>query len=150
MVGYLFAFPGNEYMSVAFTAGLSSTITTMGSHQHIVFDHVITNVVNGYSPSHGHFTAQIRGVYVFFVAITNVPGYSSSVNLLKNGGWIGHALAHGGSQNNSLYVTSTIAVTVELQQGDEVWVQNEYAYTPVEELDGGNWSTFSGHLIDVM
>ncbi|XP_060570770.1 complement C1q-like protein 4 [Ruditapes philippinarum] len=137
---------GNEYMSVAFTAGLSRTITNMGSHQQIVFDHVITNVGNGYSPSHGHFTAPIKGVYVFFVVITNTPGYSSSVTLLRNGGWIGYALAHGGSQNNNLYVTSTIAVTIELQQGDEVWVQNEYAFTSVEELYGGNWSTFSGHL----
>ncbi|XP_060604049.1 complement C1q-like protein 4 [Ruditapes philippinarum] len=129
---------GNEYMSVAFTAGLSRTITNMGSHQQIVFDHVITNVGNGYSPFHGHFTAPIKGVYVFFVVITNTPGYSSSVTLLRNGGWIWYALAHGGSQNNNLYVTSTIAVTIELQQGDEVWVQNEFAFTSVEELSGAN------------
>jgi hypothetical protein len=134
-------------MSVAFTAGLSRTITNMGSHQQIVFDHVITNVGNGYSPFHGHFTAPIKGVYVFFVVITNTPGYSSSVTLLRNGGWIWYALAHGGSQNNNLYVTSTIAVTIELQQGDEVWVQNEFAFTSVEELSGGNWSTFQDILL---
>jgi hypothetical protein len=137
-------------MPVAFTTTLSNTISNMGSHQQIVFDHVITNVGNGYSPSHGHFTAPIRGVYIFFVVITNVPRYSSSIQLLKNGGWIGSALAHGSNQNSDLFVTSTIAATVELQAGDEVWVQNEYSFSSVEELDGAGFSSFSGHLIAVM
>jgi hypothetical protein len=60
-------------MSVAFTAGLSRTITNMSSHQQIVFDHVITNVGNGYSPSYGHFTAPIKGVYVFFRSYNKCP-----------------------------------------------------------------------------
>ena len=137
-------------MPVAFTASLSNTIPNLGSHQQIVFDHVITNVGNGYSTSHGHFTAPIRGVYVFFVVITNIPGHSSSVQLLKNGAMISQALAHGGSQNNQLHVTSTTTATVTLEQGDEVWVQNEGIYSTVEELDGYYWSSFSGHLIDTM
>ncbi|XP_053387535.1 complement C1q-like protein 4 [Mercenaria mercenaria] len=136
-----------QTMPIAFTASLQNTITNMGSHQQIVFDYVITNIGNAYSPSHGHFTAPIRGVYAFFVMITDIPGHSASIQLLKNGQWIGHALANGSSQDGNLYVTSTLPVVVQLQKGDEVWVQNEGSFSTVEELDGGSWSSFSGHLV---
>ncbi|KAH3710148.1 hypothetical protein DPMN_069616 [Dreissena polymorpha] len=50
-----------EERPVAFYATLVNTIEHVGDHQHIVFDHVITNIGDGYSPEHGHFTAPVRG-----------------------------------------------------------------------------------------
>ncbi|XP_053387536.1 complement C1q tumor necrosis factor-related protein 3-like [Mercenaria mercenaria] len=134
---------------VAFTAGLTKTITNMGTKQQIVFDSVFTNVGNGYNTLNGHFTAPFSGVYAFFVVITNTPTHSCSVQLLRNGYFIGHVLAHtkAKSTKDGNYLTSTLAVTVKLQRGDHVWVQNEYAFSAVEQLDGYNWSMFSGHLI---
>ena len=133
---------------VAFTAGLSKTLTNVGSDQHIVFDNVITNVGNAYLSSHGYFIAPVRGVYIFFVSLTNIPEHSASAALYKNGQWIGHVLAHGTTSNSGMFVTSTLASTVQLEIGDEVWVQNRYSFSDVEEIDGGNWSYFTGHLVN--
>ncbi|XP_045183816.2 complement C1q-like protein 4 [Mercenaria mercenaria] len=132
-------------MPIAFTAGLSRTIQNMGTKQIIVFNNVFTNVGNGYNPYSGHFTAPVRGVYAFFLVITNIPGYSCSVQLLRNGQFIGSLLAH--SKENRNFLTSTLAVTAKLKKGDRVWVQNAYGFSPVEKMDGNNWSMFSGHLV---
>lgn len=128
-------------------ASLSSTLSNVGQHQHIVFDNVITNVGGGYHSSSGHFTAPVAGVYAFYVSLTNIPQHSASVVLYRNGKWIGHVLAHGSATNSGLYVTSTLPSVVQLEAGDEVWVQNEHAFSNVEEIDGGNWSYFTGHLV---
>ena len=133
---------------VAFTASLSKTLTNVGSDQHIVFDNVITNVGNAYLSSHGHFITPVKGVYIFFVSLTNVPEHSASAALIQNGQWIGHVLAHGSASNSGLYVTSTLASTVQLDIGDEVWVQNTQSFSDVEEIDGYNWSYFTGHLVN--
>ncbi|XP_045193153.2 complement C1q tumor necrosis factor-related protein 3-like [Mercenaria mercenaria] len=134
-------------MPVAFTAGLTKTITNLGTKQAIVFDNIFTNEGNGYNSLSGHFTAPVRGVYAFFVVITNIPGHSCSVQLLRNGHFLGHVLAHTKAKTNGNFLTSTLAVTARLKKGDQVWVRNEYAFSPVEQMDGNNWSVFSGHLI---
>lgn len=134
--------------SVAFMASITKTLPNVGSHQHIVFDRVITNVGGGYSASTGHFTAPVAGIYAFFVALTNRPQHSASVDLYHNGKWVGHVLAHGSATNSDLFVTSTLPSVVQLQAGDEVWVQNESSFSDVEEIDGYNYSYFTGHLVN--
>ncbi|KAL3854176.1 hypothetical protein ACJMK2_013454 [Sinanodonta woodiana] len=131
--------------AVAFTALLTNTITTMGDHQQIVFDNVLTNVGNGYSSRHGYFSAPVSGVYAFYLTVTNVPGVSASLVLMKNGLSLAPVLAHGTDQNG--WQTSTIATMVKLNAGDDVWVQNEGHFSNVEELDGYGYSSFSGHLV---
>ncbi|WAR10569.1 C1QT3-like protein, partial [Mya arenaria] len=109
----------------------------LGPHQHIVFDNVITNVGGGYNALQGHFTAPIRGVYVFHVVITDTPTHAASVQLLHNGKWIGHVLA---DDVGNAYQTSSTVASVQLEKGDQVWVQNEYAFSGTESIDGGSWS----------
>lgn len=133
--------------SVAFLAYLSEPITNLQSNQHVVFDKVITNIGNAYNKSSGHFIAPIDGVYVFFVMLSNIAGNSVTVIVLRNGLWIGKVAAYGSITDNGILVTSTSAVPVELQYGDEVWVQNEYTYLAHEEVAGYKQSSFSGHLI---
>ncbi|XP_052814708.1 complement C1q tumor necrosis factor-related protein 3-like [Mya arenaria] len=130
--------------AVAFTAYLSNTLATVGPHQHIVFDNVITNVGGGYNALQGHFTAPIRGVYVFHVVITDTPTHAASVQLLHNGKWIGHVLA---DDVGNAYQTSSTVASVQLEKGDQVWVQNEYAFSGTESIDGGSWSSFVGYLV---
>ncbi|KAK3582878.1 hypothetical protein CHS0354_012490 [Potamilus streckersoni] len=131
--------------AVAFTALLTSTITTMGDHQQIVFDNVLTNEGNGYSSRHGFFSAPVSGVYAFYLTVTNIPGVSASLVLMKNGQILAPVLAHGTDQNG--WQTSTIATMVKLNAGDDVWAQNEGHFSNVEKLDGSGWSSFSGHLV---
>ncbi|KAH3710147.1 complement C1q-like protein 2 [Dreissena polymorpha] len=132
---------------IAFTATVVNTLEHLGDHQHIIFDHVITNIGDGYSPLHGHFTAPVRGAYAFFVVLTNTPGHSASAELQRNGQWIGKVLA---DDETTHWTTSTLAVTTQLEAGDQVWVQNEDKYSGQEQIDGNDgWTSFSGHLIQL-
>ncbi|XP_052815034.1 complement C1q tumor necrosis factor-related protein 3-like [Mya arenaria] len=134
----------SESGPVAFTAYLSTNMGTVSPHQHIIFDNVITNVGGSYNALQGHFTAPVRGVYVFHVMITSLMGHSASVQLLHNGNWIGHVLA---DDLPSSHETSTLSVSVQLEKSDQIWVQNEYAYSGVESIDGNRWSSFVGYLV---
>ncbi|KAH3710151.1 C1q-related factor-like [Dreissena polymorpha] len=129
---------------VAFTATLVNTIEHVGDHQHIVFDRVITNIGDGYSPVSGHFTAPVRGAYALSVVLTNTPGHAASVVLIRNGQSLGQVLAD--DESNVAYTTSTLAITAQLEAGDQLWVQNEYTFSGQEQIDQ-EWTYFSGHLI---
>ncbi|XP_045198903.2 complement C1q-like protein 4 [Mercenaria mercenaria] len=132
---------------VAFTAHLSTTIHNVPPHQHVSFDHVITNIGGAYSASTGHFVAPVFGTYAFFVTATNTPGHSTSLALMKNGQWQSVTLAHGTEATPTQWETSTMCTMLLLTSGDEVWVQNEAKFSTTEDLDGYNYSSFSGFLI---
>ncbi|XP_052083614.1 complement C1q-like protein 4 [Mytilus californianus] len=61
-------------LKVAFAAGLSKTITSLGSHQAIEYDEVITNEGNAYDARHGHFIAPMKGMYLISATITAAAG----------------------------------------------------------------------------
>ena len=69
---------------VVFIVASVNTIKQMVDHKHIVFDHVKTNIGDGYSLVNGHFTSPVRGAYAFFVVLTNTPGHSASVDFKRN------------------------------------------------------------------
>ncbi|KAL3854177.1 hypothetical protein ACJMK2_013455 [Sinanodonta woodiana] len=135
----------NKTKAVAFTATLTKTIANMQLHQHIKFDHVITNEGSAYDSSTGTFTAPVTGVYAFYLTVTNIPQYSASLVLAKNGNRLTSVLAHG--TPTSGFQTSTIATMVTLHNGEQVWAQDEEQFSPIEQLDGLEWSSFSGHLV---
>jgi len=129
---------------IAFSAFITNTLT-VPEHQDIIFDHVITNVGETYNAQSGHFVAPRPGMFVFYVALTNTPGHAASAQLLHNGRMVTQVLA---DDVINTYLTSTQVAIVQVEKGDQVWVQNEYQFSPVpEEFDGYLWSSFSGHLI---
>ncbi|XP_052277776.1 complement C1q-like protein 4 isoform X2 [Dreissena polymorpha] len=109
----------NSVGPIAFTAGLRNNLVHVGDHQHIVFDIVRTNIGGAYNPVDGHFIAPVRGAYVFFVVLTNFVDHAASVQLLRNGQFLGHVLA---DDTGNAFSTSTLAVTAQLEVGDHVWV----------------------------
>ncbi|KAK3582877.1 hypothetical protein CHS0354_012489 [Potamilus streckersoni] len=131
--------------AVAFTATLTTTIPNMQLHQHIKFDHVLTNEGSAYDASTGTFTAPVSGVYAFYLTVTNTPQYSASLVLAKNGNPQASVLAHG--TPTSGWQTSTIATMVTLHNGEQVWAQDEGQFSTIEQLDGYEFSSFSGHLV---
>lgn len=52
--------------SVAFSAILNHVIT-LGTHQAIEYEKVLTNIGHAYDPNHGHFIAPTKGVYLISV-----------------------------------------------------------------------------------
>ena len=88
------------------------------------------------------------GVYNFFLTATNIPGHSVSLSVMLNGVQKAVTLAHGTTSTPGQWETSTCSVVLTLKRGDQVWAQNEGQFSPVEELDGYNYSSFGGFLIN--
>ena len=131
-------------VTVAFTAGLTHSVVHVGLHQNIVFDHVETNLGNGYNPHHGVFTAPVSGLYFFYSSI--LTGNNEEV-------WC--QIAVNGVQKGSIYGRGTDgrhdqgsqALVVSLQQGDDVAVQNIYNDHSIFGSTAEIYSTFSGFLL---
>ncbi|KAJ8311024.1 hypothetical protein KUTeg_011425 [Tegillarca granosa] len=104
---------------VAFTASLTQTKQILGEHQAIEYDNVITNLGNAYDPRHGHFTAPVKGLYLF--SVTLMSSYGSNPNDLNA------ELVKNGVQTIPLYATSldsdstSATVLLTLNAGDMVW-----------------------------
>lgn len=136
----------DEERKVVFTATVSPpTLTNLGAGQTIIFDKVITNIGNAYDNITGVFTAPVKGVYIFDMALMTDPGDHQYLELVQNGQNIlfnyGHAL--GGNH----LVSSTRTVSVELSKGTKVWMRTQNTPTHgTGKVHGYSFSTFSGWL----
>jgi hypothetical protein len=79
-----------------------------------LFDHVWTNVGNGYNPNTGKFTAPKGGLYQISGTVMSVPGKQLHVYLFKNDKQT--VTLYGGSG----YATGTINIVLKLQD-DCLW-----------------------------
>ena len=111
-------------------------MSNLGELQDIVFDHAVTNIGDGYNQNHGVFVAPVSGVYVL------------SATLVAGNNW-GHFVVNGVTlakldMHNGNKWQSTQTVIVDLNVGDDVYIQNT-------ELGGGivgdRYSSFSGFLL---
>ncbi|XP_012706920.2 cerebellin-1 isoform X3 [Fundulus heteroclitus] len=129
---------------VAFSAALvnSTTWTDVGPfnrYKTLEFKRVITNIGNAYNPDTGIFTAPVKGLYYF--RFTGVVGSSGLLNAgLKRNGVNIIAIHHkAGTQ-----ASATNGVTLELEQGDRIYVQ---IWENLTIADQSQLSTFSGFLV---
>ncbi|KAJ8301315.1 hypothetical protein KUTeg_020302 [Tegillarca granosa] len=112
---------------VAFAASLTQTKQILCEHQAIEYDNVITNLGNAYDPRHGHFTAPVKGLYLF--SVTLMSPYGSNPNDINA------ELVKNGVQTIPLYATSldsystSATVLLTLNAGDMVWVRSFYVST---------------------
>jgi hypothetical protein len=122
--------------AIAFTARLSHDISP-GIGQAINFDHVLTNIGNGYNPHAGIFTARVPGVYLFATTVMSFPQHFMRVEMVKDGAELCFALGETAD-----YATGSCIATVHLAAGQDVWVKHNAG-------DGihGTYTTFSGILI---
>lgn len=118
---------------IAFTASINIDQEHQGNGQDILFDHVITNLGNGYNDHHGTFLAPMTGTYVFYFSLHS-PGARAH-------------LAVNGAPKANLYIgndqASQLAI-VNLKAGDDVSVQNKESN---KLYWGSGYSTFSGFLL---
>lgn len=125
--------------SVAFSAILNHVIT-LGTHQAIEYEKVLTNIGHAYDPNHGHFIAPTKGVYLI-----SVTGYcefqiSTYLELVKNGQVIINLYMDGrGGQNSG----TTETLILELNAGDMVWVRGRSGGKLYGSTDE-NCNSFSG------
>ena len=129
--------------AVAFTVGLSKTALHLGAHQNIIFDHVETNVGNGYNSHHGVFTAPVSGLYVFYTSVLADNNREIWCELVVNGAIKASVYARG---TDGRHDQGSQALVIQLNQGDDVAVQNVAADDAVYGSTSF-YTTFSGFLL---
>ncbi|KAK3609820.1 hypothetical protein CHS0354_029860 [Potamilus streckersoni] len=132
----------NNSSPFAFSAALKNNISNLGQRQQVVFDRVINNIGNAYDARHGTFTAQVAGVYEFSVTVLSQGGNFIGAEIVKNG----EPVAKARTGDASYYTMGTNIVTLQLQKGDDVWIEH-ISETDSNKLEGQSFTTFSGHLI---
>eukprot|EP00745_Piridium_sociabile_P000458 TRINITY_DN1029_c0_g1_i14.p1 TRINITY_DN1029_c0_g1~~TRINITY_DN1029_c0_g1_i14.p1 ORF type:complete len:223 (-),score=44.31 TRINITY_DN1029_c0_g1_i14:188-856(-) len=132
--------------TVAFTARIARTHNgisgmTLGDHQTVVFDNVVTNIGSGYNHTDGLFIAPVNGSYVFSLHQMNADVHNALVlAIVKNGAVLDLALAEG---SGAAYDQGSSMVTTQLTAGDHVWVRQDSG----DGVRGSYWTIFSGFLL---
>ena len=82
-------FKRHEASTVAFYAYMSTKEANVGPHHTLIFDHIETNIGNGYNGHTGSFIVPGNGVYMFFYTFVGAyPSYMSieiTVNIVPRG-----------------------------------------------------------------
>jgi hypothetical protein len=134
--------PPPEVARIAFYAVLTHDLS-LGQHQTVEYDKVITNVGNAYDSRHGHFISPVKGVYLMSFTLMNENGGIADIEMIKNGVRIALGYGDAGGYNMGTQVT-----IVMLEKGDMVWIRH-YAST-AQTLNGYEYNTFAGTLLFTM
>uniref|UniRef100_A0A8B9CVS3 C1q domain-containing protein n=1 Tax=Anser brachyrhynchus TaxID=132585 RepID=A0A8B9CVS3_9AVES len=127
----------------AFSVGLTVATKFPPHSQPIKFDKVLYNNLNDYNPITGKFTCKFSGVYYFTYHIT-VYSRNVRVALVKNGVKMLHTVdGYQGVEDQA-----SGAAILELQKGDEVWLQAHRGETFNGLFaDADDDTTFTGFLL---
>jgi hypothetical protein len=120
----------------------------------VPFDLARVNEGNAMNLTSGIFTAPMPGIYFFsFAGVARLLSSSSAVFfdffLYLNGNLIGSSFIE--EQNVPVFQFSplTLQSTLNLQKGDEVWVQISYSGSSSYLVDSGNHYThFTGFMLE--
>ncbi|XP_069126266.1 uncharacterized protein [Argopecten irradians] len=132
---------GSASNAVGFYAALAPDVS-LGDQEDVKFDHVYTNLGQGYEPSDGHFRAPVAGLYLLSATVLSAGTTPDDMllELVKNGANVGQIYA-----TKSLNEGSRVIV-LSLDVGDMVWVRH-MSGDPGTVANGAHYSTFSGVLI---
>uniref|UniRef100_A0A3P9Q9T8 Complement C1q-like protein 2 n=1 Tax=Poecilia reticulata TaxID=8081 RepID=A0A3P9Q9T8_POERE len=132
-----------EASKVVFSAGISGgAIGPFSTSKTLVYTRVMTNLGNAYNQHTGIFVAPVRGMYYFTFFYHAGGEHPVGLDLMKNNQVVVHSADHmtlnDGADNGGN------AAFMELQQGDQVYVQMQ----PNTHIWGNSYSTtFSGFLL---
>ncbi|XP_063408911.1 uncharacterized protein LOC134692393 [Mytilus trossulus] len=131
---------------MAFLAGLSKPITSLGSHQAINYDLVLTNEGQAYDSLRGHMVAPVRGLYLVSACVFVDPNNYLALDLFKNGQLISNFFPDG---RGGHYDSESKTLPLVLEKGDIVWMRthpgSEGHALPAH--GGSLYNSFSGVLL---
>ena len=117
----------------------------IGPHQTLIFDHIETNIGNGYNGHTGAFIAPINGVYMFFYTVFGTHPSFMSIEIMVN------SVARGAifvDSRATPYANtgSTGVVVFVLNQGDDCFVRTHSTYPSTGNINSNYLmsTSFSG------
>ena len=128
-------------LEVAFFAARSKHQTHLGNLQSVLFDHVETNIGNGYDPNLGVIRAPVAGTYVFATTVVTFGHNSTHFGVFINTRRVTIIWVNG-SDNG--WDSSSQTVILSLNRGDDVTIK----HTGTDKaIWGDNHCIFSGYLL---
>ncbi|XP_066292999.1 complement C1q tumor necrosis factor-related protein 3-like [Branchiostoma lanceolatum] len=130
---------------VAFSVGRTTGLDKPSSSTTMTYNVVLSNVGGAYNQETGKFVATVGGVYFFtFTGMTpDVANARYYIRLMKNGAkMVG---LHEHNRGYSQYQSSSNSAILQLQPGDEVWVELHSGHSLCSDSD--RYLMFSGFLI---
>ncbi|VDI66597.1 Hypothetical predicted protein [Mytilus galloprovincialis] len=131
---------------MAFLAGLSKAITSLGSHQAIDYDLVLTNEGQAYDSLHGHMVAPVKGLYLVSACVFVDRNKYVALNLVKNGQSVATFYPDG---RGGHYDSESKTLPLVLEKGDMVWMHTNPGFEGHELPAHGSslYNSFSGVLL---
>ncbi|XP_008420789.1 complement C1q-like protein 2 isoform X4 [Poecilia reticulata] len=131
-------------LKVVFSAGIlgNAAIGPFKTPTTLIYTRIITNLGNAYNQNTGIFVAPVRGMYYFTFFYRAGGEHKVRLVLMKNNEYVvessDHKTLNDGADNGGN------AAFMELQQGDQVYVQ---LYPDTHVFGGSHTTTFSGFLL---
>nr|XP_011430624.2 complement C1q tumor necrosis factor-related protein 3-like isoform X1 [Crassostrea gigas] len=107
--------------TVAFHVYLTNSISSLSQNQTIKYDHVITNIGEGYDKTTGKFTAPVDGVYSFTWTYLTKHGAVAYVGGVIDGKQVVWAVIYG---QTATWAGTTGHLVVKMKKGSQFWTPN--------------------------
>ena len=106
---------------------MSKDEVSIGPHHTLIFDHIETNIGNGYNGHTGAFIAPHNGVYLFFYTVFGTHPSYISIEITVNGFARG-AIFVDNQAAPSVYTGSTGVAVFALSQGNDCFIRTHSTY----------------------
>ena len=105
----------SDHVVVAFSVQLKNRVDNDGQRSIVRFEHVLTNIGNGYDVNTGIFIAPVSGLYSFAAELASpAPG---GFYIILNDTNVAYLFVTGGK-----WESCSETVTLKLDVGDKVWI----------------------------
>ena len=106
---------------------MSKDEVSIGPHHTLIFDHIETNIGNGYNGHTGAFIVPLNGVYLFFYTVFGTHPSYISIEITVNGFARG-AIFVDNQAAPSVYTGSTGVAVFALSQGNDCFIRTHSTY----------------------
>jgi hypothetical protein len=127
---------------------MSKSEVNTGPHHTLIFDHIETNIGNGYNGHTGVFIAPLNGVYVFFYTVFCERASYTSIEITVNSVARGVIFVDNEATPN-VYTGSTGVAVFTLNQCDDCFIRTHSTYASTGIIRSGHLmrTSFSGMKI---